>query len=802
MYNLGDHFKIAKDAILANPECVYQGSKYRITVLTERLVRLEYSEQGIFEDRPSQLVLNRNFPSPKFMVKEDGKYIEIKTSYFTLYYTKNKPFAGPTIDRGKNLRIEVNGTERSWHYMHPEVRNYGAPYKTLGEKDKVKGLYSIEGFASINDSYTKLFEESGELVDRTIKETDLYVFVYIKDFDKALQDYFKLTGNPSLIPRFALGNWWNKNEYYNDLQLKDLITKFTSNEIPLSVLLLDKDWHKRVDEGKKHLQTGFTFNEELFANPGVMVNYLHSKGIRVGLTLDPSEGIYPIENNFEEMKKYLEVNDKGIIPFNILSSKFIDVYLKLIIHNLDNFGIDFYKVDSEDLKKKEEMFALRHYQFNDMKRNYQHRPMMLAYNSNIAPHRYTALYSGKTIVSWDTLKEIPIFNSEAANNGVSYWCHDIGGYYKGTEDPELFIRFVELGVFSSIMKLGADQGKYYKREPWKWNINTNSIVTKYMRLRHKLIPYLYSEAYKYTEEGMPIIRPLYYNFPEMYDDDAFRNEYYFGGEMFVAPIIHKKDPVMNRVIHKFYIPEGTWYDTTTGKKFPGGRSYISFFRDEDYPVFARAGAIIPMTNIDRLMNINDTNPPKDLEVDIYPGRSNTYRLYEDDGVSSLYKKGYYLLSTIDYNYLPNNYTVIFRAIEGKSGIVPEKRNYKIRFKNTKKADDVVAYFNNTPVPHEAYLDGTDFIVEVKEVNTIGQLTINCKGKDIEIDAVRVINEDIENILTDLEIETELKEDIDSILFSDLPVNKRKIALTKLRKKKLDSKYIRLFKNLLNYIDQV
>ena len=209
-----------------------------------------------------------------------------------------------------------------------------------------------------------------------------------------------------------------------------------------------------------------------------------------------------------------------------------------------------------------------------------------------------------------------------------------------------------------------------------------------------------------------------------------------------------------------------------------------------------------MTNIDRLMNINDTNPPKDLEVDIYPGRSNTYRLYEDDGVSSLYKKGYYLLSTIDYNYLPNNYTVIFRAIEGKSGIVPEKRNYKIRFKNTKKADDVVAYFNNTPVPHEAYLDGTDFIVEVKEVNTIGQLTINCKGKDIEIDAVRVINEDIENILTDLEIETELKEDIDSILFSDLPINKRKIALTKLRKKKLDSKYIRLFKNLLNYIDQV
>ena len=90
-------------------------------------------------------------------------------------------------------------------------------------------------------------------------------------------------------------------------------------------------------------------------------------------------------------------------------------------------------------------------------------------------------------------------------------------------------------------------------------------------------------------------------------------------------------------------------------------------------------------------NLNDTTPPKNLEIQIFPGRSNTYVLYEDDGTSNLYQKGFFLKTSIDYNYMPNNYTVIIRAIEGKSGIVPEKRNYRITFRNTKKANDVIVY---------------------------------------------------------------------------------------------------------------
>ena len=298
---------------------------------------------------------------------------------------------------------------------------------------------------------------------------------------------------------------------------------------------------------------------------------------------------------------------------------------------------------------------------------------------------------------------------------------------------------------------------------------------------------------------MPLIMPIYYKYPEMYDDINYRNGYYFGTELFVSPIINKKDYIMNRSIHKFFLPDGVWYDFVTGKKFPGGKNYVSFFKDEDYPVFAKAGSIITLGDNEF---INDTTPPKNLEIQIFPGRSNTYNLYEDDGVSDLYRKEFFLLTSIDYNYMPNNYTVIVRPLTGKSGIVPEKRNYKFVFRNTKKASDVIIYFNDTPMEAKGYVDGTNFVVEVKDVPTIGQLTVNCKGKDIEIDATRLINNDIETIISDLQIETSMKDLIDKVLFSDLTIKKKRIEIRKLRSKGLEHKFVKLFLKLLEYVDQV
>ena len=799
MYNLGEQFKFDLEAAKVNPKSVISGKKFRFSVLTESLIRLEYSADGSFKDLPSEIVWYRNFDNPTFEISGTNGLLQITTKYFTLVYNKEKPFYGGRINAANNLRVTCNINNKTWYYTYPEVRNYVAPaykYETDKNGRGMKSLFSLDGFTTIDDSKSNYFGEDGCIVKSDDKHIDIYLFVYGTNFFTCLKDYYKITGKPSLLPRYAFGNWWSRNRNYSSDDVKKIVNDFKEHNVPLSAILLNKSWEE-VDTNNFE---SFKFNKELHSNPVDLTQTLHSNNVKLGLTLNPVKGFSNNTNNYDIIKQYLEPLENGIIPFNVFNPRWIDVYLKLIIHPLDNLGIDFYNIDYFDAKKLEDLMLLKHYQLFDMKRRIEKRPLLYGYNATYAAHRDSILYYGKSIVSWDTLKEISMINCSSTNIGVSWWSHDIGGFHKGIEDTELFTRFIQLGVFCPILKLNSDAGRYYKRYPWKWGIKTNNITSNYLRFRHKLIPYLYSENYRYYNNGVPFIQPLYYQYPLFYDDPIYSNEYYFGSQLFISPIVTHKYYVMNRTIQRFYIPEGTWYDFVTGKKFPGGRKYVSFFRDEDYPVFAKAGAIIPLS-----MNIDNNNVgiPKDLEIQIFPGRNNVYNLYEDDGETNFYLEGKYLLTNIEYNYLPNNYTVIIRPIAGVKGIVHEKRNYKINFRNTKKSDNVITYVNNNKIENNCYIDGNDFIVEVKDIPTLEQLTINCRGKDIEIDALRIINDDIKGILNDLPISTEIKEVIDDIIFSkNTTIKQKRLQIRRIDSKKLEKKYVELFLKLLDYISQV
>lgn len=801
MYDLGEQFHINGSQLNAKGESIIKGDRFRFTVLTERLIRLEYNIEGKFNDMATELVSFRNFSIPMYDIKSDETYLQISTKYFTLFYLKEMPFKGVPGNSMKNLRVQLNGTENIWYYGHPEARNYfGSNISTEAKTDTSlnKGLYSLEGFVSFDDTNNLRLDEYGTIVlpdTKNPSNADVYLFMYDKDFGMCMQDYFMLTGRPSMIPRYALGNWWCKDTSYSDEDIRKLSTTFEENDIPLSVLLLEKGWH--IDTGN---DTGFTFNPTLFKDPYALINDMHMKGIRVGLNINPSGGISPKEELYEEAKKYLTPNSKSIIEFDPLNPKFLDVYLKFFIHPLERYGVDFFWNDYDDLNNLRNLWIINHYHYLDLEKNPAKRGMILARNPLVASHKYPVLYSGETKVSWENFKKLPFFNISASNIGVSWWSHDISGYTDGVEEDDLYIRSIQLGVFSPILRFHSKTGKYYKKEPWKWNYKTKSIACNYLKLRHRLISYLYSEAYRYYRDGALIFQPVYYLVPKIFDDVLYRNEYFFGSQLLVAPILNKKEPLMNRTIHRLFLPDGIWYDFTTGKKFVGNKKYVSFFKDEDYPVFARQGSIIPLSN---KSNINNTSNPTDLEIQIFPGKSNTFILYEDDGISSLYKEKYYLMTSIDYNYMPSNYTVIIRSLEGKSGIVPDYRNYKIRFRNTKQATEVTTYFDDgIVIQNKSYAEGNDFIVEINNVRTVGQVTVNCKGQDIEIDAVRLINEDIDSILMDLHIQTELKEKIGEILFSELPNNKKRIAIRKLKKQGLDRSFVTLFLKLLEYINQI
>ena len=202
MYNLGDHFKINLENAKANSKSIIKGEKYRFTVLTERLIRLEYNDKGVFVDEPTELILRRNLPTPKFEVIDNANFVSITTSYFKLTYIKGKSFLGGKAAPANNLKVELLGTQNFWYYGHPEIRNFGRPNSLINEGGiKGKGLYSADGMASIDDSGSYLFNEDGTVKQNQDLRIDTYLFMYNKDFEAALKDYYEITGYPALPPR-------------------------------------------------------------------------------------------------------------------------------------------------------------------------------------------------------------------------------------------------------------------------------------------------------------------------------------------------------------------------------------------------------------------------------------------------------------------------------------------------------------------------------------------------------------------------------------------------------------------------
>lgn len=795
---LSEEFKTDITLGKAREDCTFKGNKYRITVLSDVLLRFEYSETGKFNDYPTIFAINRNFAKkPVFTVKQDEKYINITNDYFILEYSKEKPYIASKLVPDSNLRITLKGTDKLWYFGNPEVKNLKGTTYSFDNKTNIslsKGLYNLDGFASIDDTMSPVFISDGTIKKNPSDALDVYVFIYKNDFQKALDSYFELTGKPSFIPRYALGVCWNKNEDYTEEELKDIISNFNKINIPLSSILLGSKWNLNK-EGKT--LSNYKFDNEKYKNLEQTINDIHQKNVFLGVTINPKNGITPYDNGYQSLKTKLNIIKDGVIPINVYNTVILETFLN---ETLTNLNIDFIKID-EITEDKIKTFMLIHYIYKSLSKTAERRGLILSRNPGIASHRYPALYSGNTKVSWKTLKYLPYFNITSSNLGLSYYSHDIGGYEGGVEDSELYTRYVQFGTYSPIFRFSSKEGRYYKREPWKWDIFTESIVKDYIRIRHRLIPYIYSEMYKYSKDGINLIKPLYLDYEKILDEPLYKNEYHFGKELFVCPITEPKDKVMNRVVHRMYLPEGTWYDFKTGKKFPGGKRYVTFYKDEDYPVYAKSGAIVPMAILDE-NNLNSVKPPEKMEIQVFPGVSNNYDLYEDDGVTNLYKEGYYIVTNIDYNYRKNNYTLILRPTQGKIGIIPDKRDYKIKFRNTKRPEYVKVNVGRFEVEFTTRSDENDFIIEVPNVPTNQQLTINCGGEAIEIDAVRLINEDIDEIISGLLIETTLKEKIASIIFSDMTIRKKRIAIRKLKHSGLNKLFIKMFIKLLEYISEI
>ena len=779
MAKLTSYFVKDTKKLIPNNKYIVKGQTYRFTVLTPRLIRIEYNKNGVFEDRATALVVNRTFGDFNYSVGGEEAALTIATEYFTLTYAKERPITT------NNIKVVINGTDKEWYPGHKEVRNVGSIGYSLDNLNNnlklAKGLYSLDGFVLIDDSRSLVIDNE-MFLPREADTLDIYLFAYRTDLGLCLQDYFTLTGYPPMIPRYILGSWWYKNDPYNMYGIDDMIKKFNDNKIPISVFLLGNKWHNNIEN--------FSYDRTMF-DINVLNNYYKGKTQKFGLTINPELPINNQDPLFNEVIKYIPTNN-NYVSFLPITNNTIPPYLNIVVNNLMASGINLFNIDYNNPNDPNGLFLLNHYHYTIA--NLNERGVILSRNPGIATHRYPVIYSGKTLVSWDTLKYLPSYNNSAANLGICWHAHAIGGYYGGIEDSELFIRYIQFGVFNPIFILASEAGKYYKREPWRWNQIKLSVIRDYMQLRNKLIPYIYNEGYVYHKYGVPIVQPLYYKYPKIYDEPDYVNQYFFGSKIMISPIIKRKNKEMNRVVQRVFIPNGIWYDYSSGKKFVGNKYYVGFYKDEDYPIFVKEGSIIPMS-LD-----NNTNNPVNMEVQIFPaenGLYGSYELYEDDGISQSAGKGNYLVTKMNLDKVETGYKFTIARKDGNFNM--PNRNYVLRFRNMKLPEKVVVRNGPSEIACTYELEKNDLIVRVDNINVYSKVEVEIFGNSLEIETISVINEEIKGILDDLEINTVLKEEIDAIIFSDLPVNKKRISLRKLKKRKLEPKFINMFIGLLEFI---
>ena len=749
---------IYKTAPVSRNKAIVSGENYRFTVLTDRLIRIEYSKDGKFEDRATQTVVNRDFDVPVFSVTEQNGNITIRTECMELIYHGGK-FSKYSLSArffGKNGNIANN-----WYYCENKYNLKGTA-RTLdvadGECELENGIMSKDAMAVLDDSKSLVFANDGWIETRDNDNIDIYLFAYYEDYIGALKAFYQLAGKTPMIPRFALGNWWSRYYKYTQEEYEELMLKFERYGIPLSVAVIDMDWHY-TDIASKYGSgwTGFSWNKELFPNHKEFLDFLHRRNMEVTLNLHPAEGIAAHEERYKEMAQAMGVNidAEETVAFDIANPKFIENYFKILLKPMEDEGVSFWWMDWQQgsitkIPGLDPLWMLNHFHYMDMySRN--KRAMIFSRYAGVGSHRYPIGFSGDTIITWDSLDFQPYFTANAANIGYGWWSHDIGGHMCGIKDDELVTRWVQLGVFSPIMRLHSSDNHFTSKEPWLYNKISETVMIDFLRLRHKLIPYLYTMNYRAYKDDIPLVTPLYYmdNSNEAYTYN--RNEYCFGSEMIVSPITSKADGITQMGCANTYIPNGIWFDFFCGRKYNGGKCYKIYRDIYTMPALVKAGGIIPM-----MEDITNTDNPQTMIVQVFPCADNSFTLYEDDGVTMNYENGECAKTMFELQWSEKPKFIIHKP-EGNKNIVTVDRKYIILFRNISSCDIAVAE-NGSEILFETYSDDKGTYVCVDNIN--GEVIISFN------DGVRVL-------------ENDYKKDIFGILFHAQYDNEKKKQIYKL-----------------------
>ena len=636
----------------------------RVTVITDRLLRFEWSSNGVFEDHQTLAVINRDNGKVAFKKNENNESITIDTGKTVIRIKKDDC----KFDSG-NLEASfmLNGKEVLWHYGDDDNGNLKGTTRTLDQCDgdhffmeanaaapfadkfgpnrdyKIdlgKGFLSRSGWSVIDDSSNVILipadNDNGKWVAARSKaeRQDFYLLAYGHEYRDALRDASSVFGSQPLAPRYAFGYWYSRYWAYSDSDFEKIVGGFDRSDTPIDVMVVDMDWH--LDGW-----TGYTWDKRFFSDPDRFLKLMHRKGLHVTLNLHPADGVGKHEEQFADMCRAIQLDPEKTerIPFDITDQKFVKPYFEVLHHPEEKRGVDFWWMDWQQGKETaieglDPLAWLNAQHWYDMqKRQDNTRPLIFSRFGGIGAGRYCVGFSGDTYSTWESLAYQPYFTANAANVLYGYWSHDLGGHIPGIIEPELYVRWMQYGVFSPVMRTHTTKNLDADREFWVYPSPYSEYLRDAIIKRYELVPYIYTECRKTVDSGVSLCYPLYYDNPEEERSYEQNEVFKFGENMLISPVVAPadKDTLLSR--KSTWLPSGEFFDTVRGSLVQGNSVVTDSYMLDEIPIFVKAGSIIPGQSGVRRLNYLCC---KNLNATVYPGAAGSYRLYEDDGKSNGY----------------------------------------------------------------------------------------------------------------------------------------------------------------------
>jgi alpha-D-xyloside xylohydrolase len=728
---------------------VLQSGFLRFQVCSGSIVHVVYSKERDVPQRTDFLVTKKSWPKTEFTLhSDDPKLITLTTSRLKIEITRADSSIVFLDSVGHKLTqentrtltpAEVNGEKT--HHSERFVNMWDTQEAFYGLGQHQAGVWNYRGESvdlsqdNTNISIPLLLSSNGYgifwnngsrsrfdnrfvhafYLSSEVSDSMDYYFFYGPDFDGLIADYRELTGTAPLFGKWAYGYWQCKNRYDSQTELLAIAQKYRDLHIPLDNIVQDWFWWNTMGEP--------VFNKN-YPDPKGMIDALHKNNVHLMISVwpyfRPGSPVYDDMDKrgfFIDRTKVQSFHPPSMALYDAFNPDARKYYWNLMNEALFKIGADAWWLDTTEPETEGRetnllvtnkvaigngaryanefpLLTTAAVYEGQRKASDKKRVFILSRSAYAGAQRNAVTtWSGDVDPNWETFRRQIPAGLNYSLSGLPYWTTDIGGFVSANpDDPayrELFVRWFEFGTFCPIFRVHGTRTTN-QNELWSYGPDAEKTLVAYDNLRYRLMPYIYSLAWKTTSEGYTILRPLVMDFREDIRAQNIGDQFLFGPAILVNPVTEP-----GATTRHLYLPAAKWYDFWTGATIQGGRALDAPSPIDRMPLYVRAGSILPLGPDVEYAAEKSASP---IEVRVYGGANGAFTLYEDENDTYSYEQGAY--STILFSWDDATHTLTIGDRTGSFPGMIEKRAFRVVFVSenhgtggglTENADRTVRY---------------------------------------------------------------------------------------------------------------